>query len=307
MAGPRSHYAVLNVSPDADPSVIEAAYRALIKKYHPDKRQGDAPSDRTAAQINEAYAVLRNPARRTEYDAAERARRLPVLIARPQPAMVPPRPRRRWALLIPLAGAAAAAAGLVFTRETPPAAQPVAVRPTQPAGVAELAAAAEPVDRENVVRAVAEFDRVQARSGAGGAVAYSQRCFEAQGRSRELRDFDFCIAFDEAASAFESRTGAEREGRFHPYNLSIRHLGAGRRISTDMAWVGDRLEELRASTERVLSEREAPVLVAVVRRVEPEAAPPPIPLPKTIRSKPEAPADGPADDSDFLEREGLIY
>jgi hypothetical protein len=35
-AGPRAWHEVLQVSPDADPSVIRAAYRNLAAKYHPD-------------------------------------------------------------------------------------------------------------------------------------------------------------------------------------------------------------------------------------------------------------------------------
>ena len=33
----RDHYAALGVTPEADHEVIKAAFRALAKKYHPDK------------------------------------------------------------------------------------------------------------------------------------------------------------------------------------------------------------------------------------------------------------------------------
>ena len=36
MKHPRTLYAILSVTPDADPDVVRAAYRALAKKYHPD-------------------------------------------------------------------------------------------------------------------------------------------------------------------------------------------------------------------------------------------------------------------------------
>ena len=54
MANPRSLYDILNVSHDAEGVVIEAAYRALMKKYHPD--QGG--STYLASKINEAKDVL---------------------------------------------------------------------------------------------------------------------------------------------------------------------------------------------------------------------------------------------------------
>ena len=67
MAGPRSLYDVLNVAPEAEPVVVEAAYKALIKKYHPDQA-AEAPVSKDAAAINEAFAVLKDPARRADYD-----------------------------------------------------------------------------------------------------------------------------------------------------------------------------------------------------------------------------------------------
>lgn len=57
-------YEVLQVLRGAEPEVIRAAYRALARKHHPDF--GGAP-DRMAA-INEAWAVLGDPARRAAYD-----------------------------------------------------------------------------------------------------------------------------------------------------------------------------------------------------------------------------------------------
>lgn len=67
MAGKRSLYDVLNVAPEAEPVVVEAAYKALIKKYHPDQA-AEAPVSKDAAAINEAFAILKDPARRADYD-----------------------------------------------------------------------------------------------------------------------------------------------------------------------------------------------------------------------------------------------
>ena len=67
MANSRTHYDILNVSKEAEPVVVEAAYKALIKKYHPDQA-AEAPVSRDAAAINEAFAVLKDPAKRADYD-----------------------------------------------------------------------------------------------------------------------------------------------------------------------------------------------------------------------------------------------
>lgn len=62
----RNYYEVLHVSPDAPVEIIRGSYRTLMQqlKHHPDLG-GDTV---TAALINEAYAVLSDPARRAEYD-----------------------------------------------------------------------------------------------------------------------------------------------------------------------------------------------------------------------------------------------
>ena len=73
MASEQDHYAVLQVSPDAEPEVITAAYRSLARLYHPDRnRSPDAA--RRMAQINIAYDVLSDPARRAAYDQSRQAR-----------------------------------------------------------------------------------------------------------------------------------------------------------------------------------------------------------------------------------------
>ena len=65
----QDHYAILGVLPAAEDVVIRAAYRALSQKYHPDVWVGErAEATRRMQQINEAYAVLSNAAKREEYD-----------------------------------------------------------------------------------------------------------------------------------------------------------------------------------------------------------------------------------------------
>jgi curved DNA-binding protein CbpA len=60
-------YRLLHVQPDAPLAVIRSSYRTLMQrlKAHPDL----GGSHEQAALLNEAYAVLRDPARRRAYDA----------------------------------------------------------------------------------------------------------------------------------------------------------------------------------------------------------------------------------------------
>lgn len=61
-------YAILGVHPAAEEVVIGAAYRALMRHYHPDTNPDPAAQAR-AREITAAYAVLRDPVKRAEYDA----------------------------------------------------------------------------------------------------------------------------------------------------------------------------------------------------------------------------------------------
>jgi hypothetical protein len=63
----RSLYEILQVDPRAEPEVLEAAFRRLARKYHPDISR---TSDERMKELNAAYEVLRDPARRAEYDRA---------------------------------------------------------------------------------------------------------------------------------------------------------------------------------------------------------------------------------------------
>jgi len=60
----RTHYQVLGVDAEAEPYLIEAAYRAIMRRAHPDMG-GDTAR---AQMINEAFRVLRDPVSRASYD-----------------------------------------------------------------------------------------------------------------------------------------------------------------------------------------------------------------------------------------------
>lgn len=63
----KDYYEVLEVSPNASDEIIKAAYKNLIKKYHPDNT-GNIKDDEKIIEIKEAYDVLSDPKRRKEYD-----------------------------------------------------------------------------------------------------------------------------------------------------------------------------------------------------------------------------------------------
>jgi curved DNA-binding protein CbpA len=67
-------YEVLQVSSNAEPDTIHRVYRLLAQRFHPDNRESG--SEPRFQEIQEAYAVLSDPAKRAQYDVQyERIRR----------------------------------------------------------------------------------------------------------------------------------------------------------------------------------------------------------------------------------------
>ena len=69
MTTPLDYYEVLQVSPNAEGEIIQAAYRRLAQKWHPDRRPGDPTASERMKVLNEAYAALSDPQKRQEYDS----------------------------------------------------------------------------------------------------------------------------------------------------------------------------------------------------------------------------------------------
>jgi DnaJ-class molecular chaperone len=64
----RTHYDTLKVSRDAPIEVIQAAYRSLARKHHPDRAGGSRESEAIMKAINAAYEVLSDPEARARHD-----------------------------------------------------------------------------------------------------------------------------------------------------------------------------------------------------------------------------------------------
>ena len=64
----KNHYDTLGVAQDASAADIKKAYHKLVRQYHPDIST-DPDADKKTSEINQAYNVLKDPAKRAEYDA----------------------------------------------------------------------------------------------------------------------------------------------------------------------------------------------------------------------------------------------
>lgn len=66
----KDYYAILGVSREATPAEIKKAYRRLAREHHPDRatEARRASAEERIKEINEAYEVLKDPAKRQRYD-----------------------------------------------------------------------------------------------------------------------------------------------------------------------------------------------------------------------------------------------
>lgn len=64
----QDYYEVLGLKKGASADEIKKAFRKLAIKYHPDKNPGDKKAEDRFKEINEAYAVLSDPEKKSQYD-----------------------------------------------------------------------------------------------------------------------------------------------------------------------------------------------------------------------------------------------
>jgi len=68
MPNRRDHYEVLGIGRNASTDELKRAYRALAKKYHPDRNPGDPSAETKFKEVQHAYGVLNDPKKRAQYD-----------------------------------------------------------------------------------------------------------------------------------------------------------------------------------------------------------------------------------------------
>lgn len=151
------YYSILGVTPAAEGVVIRAAYRALIRHYHPDTNP-DPEAQKRAREITAAFAVLGDPARRAAYDAERADGGDLTIIDEPLPQRPPPAMRGAGIAL------ATVALALVVTLFVSPQPKPPAVRET-PAQAARPAETPKARPIEELEPESARLARLHAESG----------------------------------------------------------------------------------------------------------------------------------------------
>lgn len=64
----KDYYKILGVDRNATSEEVKKAYRKMAMKYHPDKNNGDIDSETKFKEAAEAYDVLSNPEKKSNYD-----------------------------------------------------------------------------------------------------------------------------------------------------------------------------------------------------------------------------------------------
>ena len=64
----KDYYNILNIDKNASDEDIKKAYKKLALQYHPDKNQGNEDSCEKFKEIGEAYGVLSNKDKKSQYD-----------------------------------------------------------------------------------------------------------------------------------------------------------------------------------------------------------------------------------------------
>jgi hypothetical protein len=241
MAGDASAFAVLGLDPGADSAAVEKAYKALIKRYHPDRKGGDA---RRAAEITKAYRELRGPGARDALEFNE--------------VDSTPAPSFSWI------GAALAAAGaaLIFALATGPVSRLTAV-PRLPLG--RVPAAAQPselMDRPlagtAIDRSVGEAVRLSRTSDEMTLASASRDCHHRLRLDPTLAGLDRCAAFDDAVVLLQDRDPLRDQGPFSEIAVTGRQWSAAQALSDDNLAIDSRLGRIRLKVEMALAPQPEP-------------------------------------------------
>ena len=246
MGGIRSALEVLGLEPGADRRAIDEAFRRLMKQHHPDRPGGDSAK---AAEVIHAYRALRPGAL------------VPIAVQlRDSPARIAA--RRRWWLAAILIAGCAILVVMLAGRMAPVG--PAAVPARLGAEVArELGLARErepglmerPLDRQGIERA-ADDARTMFRDRDEMALAENSReCRAKFRRSRDVADFDRCVAFDVAVTLLQDRDPMRDQGPFREVAVIRRHWSDAALLSSDSLAIDSRLDRIRLRVELRLAPR----------------------------------------------------
>lgn len=160
------HYATLGVSPSAESAAIRAAYRKLMRRYHPDTNP-DPKAHKRAQAITAAYSVLRDRGKRARYDEERRDADIWRWVRAPVQSVRQPAARTTGIAASVLAALAVGAVLLLPLRQPPPD------MPAQAPDLTSKAPDFSPPPSRPPRELAPESERLADISGSSGAAAVS--------------------------------------------------------------------------------------------------------------------------------------
>lgn len=244
-----SAYKTLGLKPGSDRAAVEAAYRRLIKRYHPDRQGGDAAR---AAEINRAYRHLREVQRR------------PAVPAGNAPAADTASKRSR-ATLPPgvKLGVGAGIVSLIVSLAVLDRSsgsfrgggQPLQYEAGRPVPKASEAShfSEVPLNTDAIDRSVVTAATMAAAGDLGRIASQSRRCHSELWRNPALARLDQCVAFDEAVIVLMKEEAIAGSQQFSAASVTGRQLGATRLFTGDYLAMESRLDQIRSHVEFTLA------------------------------------------------------
>ncbi|MEO5973364.1 MAG: J domain-containing protein [Sphingomicrobium sp.] len=252
MSADASPFATLGLEPGADQKAIDAAYKKLIKRHHPDVEGGDPAR---ASEINRAYFELRNrPA--PDWDKASGGgiaeaiyERRAAMRANRRPAA----PHRSWWPVLLLAMGAAALFGRTtladVSARTMDSVTEALRKPDIGRGTGLSVAAAsfleEPLKTASIEAAVGDATRLLATGDKDEVAEHSRRCHLAMRQSPTIAKLDGCAAFEDAVVMIEGRDPWQDGGAFSASQVTARQMTAARLLTDDYLAIEARLDQIR--------------------------------------------------------------
>ncbi len=227
-----NHYDLLDVSKDATNLEIRSAYLRLIKERHPDREVQARRRIGSAAELNAAYWVLRDPVRRARYDDALQEEYRDWIYPRSgAPAPLEPIPSRRSRELLAAGALLAVITALVLfgqhqvaERERAAATAALSQPPLRIRTPPWLPPDLKTLNDSSVAEAASAATKISPDE----ALEHSKSCFEEVAASRDLKILDYCVAFDASVALWSPATaaGGDKPSYFNPVVRQARHAEA---------------------------------------------------------------------------------
>lgn len=254
MVDARTYYEILGVAPDAAPEGIRAAYIGLMKRHHPNSPYRSAAADDGGAvhSINRAYAVLKDPGKRSAYDVElngggrgsmmlKADRRMPLVLRTKRRQR-----RQRRASMLPIAAIVVAlfAASTWLGGYEGPTYAPLAGTFSEHPRASISPFEVSPPHETAWIRRQAQL---AATMRPAEALAFSEQCFNEARHVGTPSAADECLVFDLAFTYWrEGEASSALPAYFQPQMMQLRQTRALDGLDRDAATL--RMDSLRAAT-----------------------------------------------------------